>query len=384
MDKLAQPSQIYARALYTLGRGCPLWIPEPNDELPVEYLEGGIRIGDVGVLRTDGSFGFIFNACCTANDPVNANGVPDGFQPLVWNGSNCHRRNGIFPPADPIVSGGAETRELGVEGTVSLPGVPIGGGVGLSIKFGRNRGAIIIPPNGVNSRDCESRRLFRDYATRHATSWYEFVHETLGMEVDNGSIYFITGFDKTDCWENAVFSSNLRERSCELIVTTGGLGGGEGRIKLSDSSLHASFFRRRSPPDNQYQNQALFIRGFRISTPPKFRAFFGGTSVEVTSTYEASWKDALGKKGPSRPNTQWGHSPSASRSSGSGSVGEKSSSACESNDPHESSSAVSWRSGSSDTSLDEDDLIPMSEVFVHYRQRCPQVLIHAAIRFIIL
>ncbi|KAF9260150.1 hypothetical protein L218DRAFT_1003071 [Marasmius fiardii PR-910] len=363
MDKIVQPSQVYARALYVLGRGCPLWIPEPNSELPREYFEGGVRIGDVGVVRSDGGFGFIFNACCPVGDPINRNGVPKGFQPLVWN-SNCYRTPGIFPPGDPIVSGGAEVRELDVEGVVSLPGIPVGGGVGLSIKFGQNRGAIIIPHDGVTSLDCESRRPFRDYAEKHATGWYEFIRETLGMEIENGSIYFITDFDKTVCWENAIFSSNAKERSCELIVTTGDLGGGDGRIKLSNSSMHASFSRRRSPPNNQYHNQGLFIRGFRISVPHRFKAFFQGSTAEVTSTYEASYKDALGKKGSSfATNRRFASSSGPESSANSKSVGESSSRGSGSDDMQEELSDMSRGSTSSDTSLEQDDIIPVSEIY---------------------
>ncbi|KAG7089220.1 hypothetical protein E1B28_010921 [Marasmius oreades] len=359
MQNLTQPSQMYARALYVLGRGCALWVPEPNNKLPPEYLEGGVRIGDIGVLRADGSFGFIFNVCCHASHPVNRNGVPDGFQPLDWNDLNAHGTNDYFPRGDPIVSGGAETRALDIEGSVTVPGVPVGGGAALSIRFGRNRGAVIVPPNGVNSLDCESRKLFRDYAMKHSASWYEFIYGPLGMEVENGSIYFITGFDKTDCWENATFSSSVQERSCELIVTTGGLGGGG--IRLSDSSLHASFSRRRSPPDNRYQNQALFIRGFRISVSHKLRAFFGGSSIEVTSTYGASWQDALGKKRSITINR------GRTSSSGSGSpdskpAGEKSSSGSESNDGQDNLSERSYGSFSY-TSLEDDDLIPALEIY---------------------
>ena len=121
MDNVIQPSQVYARALYPLGRGCPLWIPEPNGESPQEYHKGGIRIGDVGVLRSDGGFGFIFNVCCPEGDPVNRKGVPKDFKPLNWDSSNCWRTDQIFPPGDPIVSGGAETRELDIGGVVSVP-----------------------------------------------------------------------------------------------------------------------------------------------------------------------------------------------------------------------------------------------------------------------
>ncbi|KAF9255246.1 hypothetical protein L218DRAFT_358200 [Marasmius fiardii PR-910] len=366
MDKVVQPSQIYARALYPLGYGCALWIPEPNNQLPTEYIQEGVRIGDVGILRARGSFDFLFNVCCSANDPINTGyGVPDDFQMLQWNGL-IRRTNDVFPPNNPVVSGGAETRNISIEASASLPGVPIGAGAGFSIKFNKDRGALVIPPNGANSVDCQSTRTFREYAKQHARSWYHFVHETLGMEVENGSIYFITGFDKTDCWDNATFNSDTKERSLELIVMTGGLAGGDGRIRLSDSSIHASFSRRRSPPNNQYQNQALFIRGFRISIRHPVATFLGRSSIDVMSTDGASWRDALGKKRPNHM-THRGHASSSdgSASPGAVSIVENSSSAHGSIDVEDelSDDSESWGSGSSNTSLEEDDLIPLSELY---------------------
>ncbi|KAF9256485.1 hypothetical protein L218DRAFT_194165 [Marasmius fiardii PR-910] len=232
MDKEIQASQIYSRVLYSRRRGCALWVPEPNNDLPPAYLETGVQIGDVGILRADGRFSFIFNACCPASDPVNRYGVPDDFQPLIWDNSNIRDNTELdgfqqvagkwdgprdiipnyFRPGEPVMSRGAEKQALGAEASVSVPGVPVGVGTGFSITFAKHQGAVILPPNGVISVDCEGQRLFREYAEKNYDSWYRFLHERRGMEVEDGSIYFLTGFDKTDCWEIAVFSNNLKER----------------------------------------------------------------------------------------------------------------------------------------------------------------------------
>ncbi|KAF9260147.1 hypothetical protein L218DRAFT_873085, partial [Marasmius fiardii PR-910] len=203
MFRHPQASQLFSWALFTLRRGCPLWIPEPNIELTPEYLENGIQIGDVGIMRDDGSFDFVFNVCRSADDPINQYGVPDEFQPLLWSGAKRRTRD-VFRPGEPVLSRGGEKRALGIEGSASVPGVPVGGGAGFSINFSIDQGAVILPPNGAESVDCQNLAVFRDYAKRNAASWYRFINETLGMEVENGAIYFVTGFDKTDSWENAV------------------------------------------------------------------------------------------------------------------------------------------------------------------------------------
>lgn len=50
---------IYYRQLAVMGHGSPLWIPEPNDRLHIEYRRKGICIGDVGIIADDGSFDFM-------------------------------------------------------------------------------------------------------------------------------------------------------------------------------------------------------------------------------------------------------------------------------------------------------------------------------------
>lgn len=71
-----KPWDIYARELGDLGFGHPLWVPEPLPE------HGEIRLGDVGYL-SQGRFCFLFNCMHDANDPINRNGVPDGFEVFV-------------------------------------------------------------------------------------------------------------------------------------------------------------------------------------------------------------------------------------------------------------------------------------------------------------
>lgn len=69
------PQDIYARNLLS-HRGCPLWTPEPNIELPESYRREGLRIGDVGVVvPEEGSFDVFFNITLPREHPLHA---PDG------------------------------------------------------------------------------------------------------------------------------------------------------------------------------------------------------------------------------------------------------------------------------------------------------------------
>ncbi|KIJ68065.1 hypothetical protein HYDPIDRAFT_83689, partial [Hydnomerulius pinastri MD-312] len=65
MSDFESPQDVYARLLLRAepGRGYPLWFPEPDSNLPREYQSEGLRVGDVGVVRENGSFDVFFNIC---------------------------------------------------------------------------------------------------------------------------------------------------------------------------------------------------------------------------------------------------------------------------------------------------------------------------------
>jgi len=63
-------------------RGFPLWIPEPNNNLPISYQRQGVNIGDVGIVTPSGGFSFLFNICLPPGDPINPSELPEGFAPL--------------------------------------------------------------------------------------------------------------------------------------------------------------------------------------------------------------------------------------------------------------------------------------------------------------
>ena len=85
MPQSQDASEIYTRLLLPKGHGCPIWCPEPDENLPREYRERGVGIGDVGRIMPGGGFDPLFNMCATPDDPVNREGVPNGFEQLVLN-----------------------------------------------------------------------------------------------------------------------------------------------------------------------------------------------------------------------------------------------------------------------------------------------------------
>lgn len=76
-------SEVYARLLLPRKKGYPLWKPKPDERLPEEYRRVGVRIGDIGILNDSGGFDYLFNACLSADHPVNFGRVPQDFVQLI-------------------------------------------------------------------------------------------------------------------------------------------------------------------------------------------------------------------------------------------------------------------------------------------------------------
>jgi hypothetical protein len=113
------PSHVYARQLFPKKCGIPLFIPEPYDNLPRQYHDRrGASIGDVGIVTPDGSFSFVFSICVPANDPINCNGVPDGFEQVSLTPIEISHLNNMHPPGSDVSSASVQKESLDVEGAL--------------------------------------------------------------------------------------------------------------------------------------------------------------------------------------------------------------------------------------------------------------------------
>ncbi len=114
----------YRQLLMRSGHGYPLWIPEPDAGLPVDYQREGVTIGDLGLLTAGGGFDFIFNVHVDAGHPVNAGGVPPDFVPLpiCELGVNPIRRTlPMHRPQAAITSADVSRRSLSVGASAEAP-----------------------------------------------------------------------------------------------------------------------------------------------------------------------------------------------------------------------------------------------------------------------
>ncbi|KAF9488203.1 hypothetical protein BDN71DRAFT_1457617 [Pleurotus eryngii] len=306
-------SQIYARQLLVKRHGYPLWIPEPYGHSPI-YRTKGVRIGDVGYVTQDGGFETLFNIRASPNDPINRRGVPDGFQEVhlhvhdVVHLPNFHHSNSA------VTSTSAKQRSLDAGVSVTQAQTIVGAGAALEYVWSSTEGAILHLPKGA-SRITATKSVFREQAMRHAKNWYKFAFEC--SDVANGSLYLITGCDKTSSWMVGAFSDCSSGSQAILQLSVAGLL--EGQLSYNYSWATSSPAIQRVGPsvdqttawdedpdalerDNdifatdapQGNNQCAFIRGYKITLRRDvLRRILGGptTTTQISSIEDATEGD---------------------------------------------------------------------------------------------
>ncbi|KZP33219.1 hypothetical protein FIBSPDRAFT_721276, partial [Athelia psychrophila] len=201
------PSLIYARQLLPMRYGYPLYYPEAMDSLPRELRGRGTGIGDVGVIKPDGSFQFAFNIF-TTDTTINCFGVPDGFC-VISLGHISRLANKHSKPSE-LMTEGRYKKSVGANLSVQASD-----GVALS----SSESALLTMPDGAMGEDYTSLDEIRTYSIEHAISWYEFINGKLHRAAPNGSLYVVTGCDKSTAWGIATVGQHSSLQECSLQFT---------------------------------------------------------------------------------------------------------------------------------------------------------------------
>ncbi|KAJ7707389.1 hypothetical protein B0H17DRAFT_871953, partial [Mycena rosella] len=185
-------SEIYCSQLLRQRRGFPLFVPGPQQNLPEEYQRTGVSIGDVGRVTTDGIFDFFFNIYLPADHPINASDVPEGFCPLA----PYARRDLVHLNVDPgnyVAGPSVQSVDLDYSSEYVFNLSP--------------HGAILALPHGAHVEKLENLQNIRQYAAENAENWYRYINCARGRGLANGSLYLVTGSEKSRSWGMASFNN---------------------------------------------------------------------------------------------------------------------------------------------------------------------------------
>ncbi|KAJ7289133.1 hypothetical protein C8J57DRAFT_426744 [Mycena rebaudengoi] len=258
-------SDIYTSQLLRQGRGFPLYVPEPRS-FPEEYRTRGISMGDVGRVTSGGIFDFFFNIYLEADHPINANGVPKDFSPLP-----PYLAQDVFhldwPPGDHVST--PSVQELIPELPLHFPG-----GDFRFTCIGPN-GAVLALPHGAHLEKLENVESARRYAARNSEKWYKHVKESRGRDLANGSLYLVTGVEKSPSWGMASFQGVTGQNEFQLLF----------RATCEENGKYdwqRGTPARRKSSDGTADNQTTFLHGFSISLATGiWGRLFGDADLEI-------------------------------------------------------------------------------------------------------
>ncbi|EEB93324.1 hypothetical protein MPER_08036, partial [Moniliophthora perniciosa FA553] len=300
-------SEVYARFLLPKKKGYPLWNPGVSDNLPPEYRERGVSIGDVGTIDEEGGFQYLFNVLLPSDHPMNgAERVPAGFTPLSVP-LYTEKRANQYAPGTHIANPESDicktplgyrevemTREL--DAALRAGKVPPEVGYGFRFDVNGPEGAILILPEGGIREDHPNEDIFDNYAAKNAISWYAHVNGVLGRRLGGNSLMLVTGVDKTTAWGAASFCNAEKGTVHMTMVPNTRTQSKYWFRSVSYATAHSGPPQnslKEELPGSEVPNQCVFVRGIRVSVKPAALPKTSRLTVQTRSLRKLSLDDIL-------------------------------------------------------------------------------------------
>uniref|UniRef100_A0A0W0G5T5 Uncharacterized protein n=3 Tax=Moniliophthora roreri TaxID=221103 RepID=A0A0W0G5T5_MONRR len=261
----------YSLLLLSKREGYPLWYPQPKAKLPPEYRTTGVRIGDVGIVRSNTPFDYLFNVCQAANHPINSYGVPDGFIAISEEDVELsHSAEDIYRnPGTPVVVPGSI--KLETDGT---------GDTNQVYRFTSPdaQGAILVLPDGSWREEVANIALFQRYAQKHSEKWFLYAETQRDRLLGPGAIlYLVTGYERCSSWGVSSFLNvaNPSETfSLPFNVTSGTTSDhkycswGFTGSNSCEARCYPGIFHNLPLDGQRPCNSCVFMQGFVVSRKP--------------------------------------------------------------------------------------------------------------------
>ncbi|TFK40123.1 hypothetical protein BDQ12DRAFT_734142 [Crucibulum laeve] len=298
---------IYVDKMLPLKHGYPLWLPDPDLNLPFEYRRLGIRIGDLGIITADGGFDFLFNIWLSSSHPINPPNLPENFNSSTSPEPKTCRQDHVFNRCSNISSADVQsdvnwkTCEMAFTCT------------------DKNAGALLSLPDGASREDLKNEGHLAEYISANAEWWYEYAKNIAGRSIDRNSLYLVTGYMKSKSWGIATYNPCPSERTNVFEFGKSPFPDGPRYIWKQSNGGTA----RSGPcPDTEMEdssvpllNQCLFLRGFKIALSEEaWRDLSEGTAASNKTSHNSNNNGHHADKGSRSSSSNPSQSPSTSAS----------------------------------------------------------------------
>ena len=141
-------------------------------------------------------------------------------------------------------------------------------------------GALLVMPQGAHDEDLRNISRFRDCASLHAESWYQYANGPCGREIGNAELHLVTGCDKTTSWGIAAYSHAQSKRAEDDVTLLNFNVSNEARHSLSPTFVwdqQGAADTKAGPEDDELidppevhavrplRNQCTFIRSLTLA-----------------------------------------------------------------------------------------------------------------------
>ncbi|PPQ84962.1 hypothetical protein CVT25_004475 [Psilocybe cyanescens] len=310
-------SSIYRDLLFKHRHGLPLWKPDPNANLLDIYTKKGISIGDLGLLTDDGGFDYLFNVHAGAEDPVNQFlGTPSTFQPLPPITNQDIIKTEFQHPEKACITRNASYEVTGAGNLgEAMPGVEVN--LAFEFSLSEERAAMLILPHGADRYDAKANDIYLEYAIKYAIPWYQYLNQVKRRGAKNGSLFLVTGCDKSHSWGLAAGTPH-RQSTVSFGITLGPVASGTASIRASWRSIggvESRQYPQSGSAITEYMNQCVFARGFTIGINQNFftKKLVGPARVKPIDSSSKSFP-GIGNDSPFLPSLWRGTSDEQSTS----------------------------------------------------------------------
>ncbi|KAJ7773940.1 hypothetical protein B0H16DRAFT_1510493 [Mycena metata] len=260
-------AQLYTDLQSSESSGQAVPRPSPPDDLPPSIRKFGTIPCDICFPHKDGSLDRLLNVGRSEWDALNSKGVPRDFVQFVVTNDDIRTQLLCLDKGSVILKAAVRKRKTNTRLEGGGAATVVGAAAGCEAHIDVKQAAKLALPNGASSYDFRATGRMYRYAKKNSRKLLKFAEE-LGYEIGNEGLLVVTGVTKASAWSITVTDNSAGGGTVSLELNAAQLGG-VGVLHAWDKENSSSLTYSGPPPgEDSWENQTIFVRGFRIVPSP--------------------------------------------------------------------------------------------------------------------